>query len=63
MRMEELRENALDLHSRRISFELDAGGVGSADELAHFALELGVGGGGVEVGQEVRHSASGRQEG
>ena len=55
VRMEELRQYALDLHARRISFQLDARGYATTHEIEQFALELGVGGGGVEVGKQIRH--------
>ena len=55
MRMQQLRQHALDLHARRMATELDARRCTAADIGQHLRLELRMGGGGVEVGQQVRH--------
>lgn len=55
MLLEELREDPLDLDAGGVPFELDAARWGALQPGKHVGLELGMGSGSFEVGQEARH--------
>jgi hypothetical protein len=55
VRMEELRQHALDFHARRVPMQLDAVCGAASHELAQFPLQVGVGCRGVKIWKEVEH--------
>ena len=59
VRMKELRQHALHLHSRRMAIELDAARRSAGDVGDDLGLEIGMRGGGVQIGQQVGHQQRG----